>query len=130
MTTNDYIILGELQHVNNVNTSITGRRSQWSTTVQQQVNHKDSTATMGSTTRARDALRLEPWYVFLSFLITTNEYIIDKLQHVDNRATTTTVSHKAQHVNTSTTGQQRRSTTRARDAMRLEPLYVFFFFFY
>ena len=51
-----------------------------------------------STRSARDAMRLEPWYVFFFFLMNTNDYITDKLQHVNNRATTTV-------------------TTRARDVL-------------
>jgi len=53
---------------------------------------------------------------FFLFLITTNDCITDKLQHIN--------------VITSTTGdseRRQRSTRRARDALRLEPLYVYFF---
>ena len=74
-----------------------------------QINYNTSTAgeqRQQSTTRARDALRLA-LVCFYFILMTTNDYITDKLQHVNNRVTMTV-------------------TTRALDALRLEPLYAFF----
>jgi hypothetical protein len=49
------------------------------------------------------------WCVFLFLLLMmTNDYFIDKLQHVNYRAKTT--------------------TARAQDVLRLEPWYVFYFY--